>query len=201
MELPFKDLPQNLKEKVIEDNRDINVDHDGWEDGVIDNFEYDMQNAGLGRVKVSYTGFWSQGDGASFTGKVEDTVKFVHETLGLVAYPKEALECLTIDFTRNSSRYVHENSCDTEVDIDHEDGENAEFTLAGGPGFEITRTLGEIADHVQEKAEEWRIEQCGELYSNLEEEYEGLRTDEAVVDTIEVNDYTYEVDEEGNLVD
>ena len=61
--------------------------------------------------------------------------------------------------------------------------------------------MGEIADHVQEKAEEWRIEQCGELYNNLEEEYESLRTDEAVVDTIEDNDYTYEVDEDGNLVD
>lgn len=201
MELPFRDLPQNLKEKVIEDNRDINVDHDGWEDGVIDNFQYDMKELGLGRVNVSYTGFWSQGDGASFTGKVEDTVKFVHGALGLVAYSKEALDCLTIDFTRNSSRYVHENSCDTEVEIDHEDGENVVFTLAGGPGFEITRTLGEIADHVQEKAEEWRIEQCGELYNNLEEEYEGLRTDEAVEGTIEANDYTYEVDEDGNLVD
>jgi hypothetical protein len=201
MELLFKDLPERLKEQVIEQNRDINVDDDSWHDYIVEDFEHELNKDGVGKVKVSYTGFWSQGDGASFTGKVEDTAKFVHETLGLSAYPKEALECLIIEFTRNSSRYVHENSCDTEVEIDHEDGESSDFTLAGGAGFEITRTLGEIADHVQEKAEEWRIEQCGELYSNLEEEYEGLRTDEAVVGTIEANDYTYEVDEDGNLVD
>lgn len=201
MELLFKDLPPKLKEEVIENNRDINVDHNDWHEYVIDNFVHGMNKAGVEDVEASYSGFWSQGDGASFTGRVSDPVKFAQESLGLVAYPKEALECLMIDFTRNSSRHVHENSCDTEVDIDHEDGESAEFTLAGGPGFEITRTLGEIADHVQEEAEKWRLEKCGELYKELEDEYEGLRTDEAVEDTIEANEYTYEVDEDGNLVD
>ena len=201
MKLLFKDLPPKLKEQVIENNRDINVDHDDWHEYIIDNFVHEMNKAGVEDVEASYSGFWSQGDGASFTGRVSDPVKFAQESLGLVAYPKEALECLTIDFTRNSSRYVHENSCDTEVDIDHEDGESAEFTLAGGPGFEITRTLGEIADHVQEEAEKWRLEKCGELYKELEDEYEGLQTDEAVSDTLEINQYTYEVDEDGNLED
>ena len=201
MELLFKDLPPHLKEEVIENNRDINVDNDSWHDYVVEDFEHELNKIGVGKVKVSYSGFWSQGDGASFTGTVEDNTKFIRDALGLTAYPQEAIDCLVIDFTRNSSRYAHENTCDTEVEIDHEDGGGAEFTIGGGPGFEITRTLEEIADHVQEKAEEWRLSKCGELYKNLEEEYEGLRTDETVADTLEANEYTYEVDEDGNLVD
>jgi hypothetical protein len=201
MELLFKDLPERLKEQVIEQNRDINVDDDSWHDYIVEDFEHELNKDGVGKVKVSYTGFWSQGDGASFTGTVEDNNKFIRDALGLTVYPQEAIDCLIIDFTRNSIRYSHENTCDAEVEIDHEDGEEVEFTIAGGPGFEITRTLKEIADHVQEKAEEWRLSKCGELYSELEKEYEGLQSDEAVVDTLEANEYTYEVDEDGNLVD
>jgi len=198
-EVTFDQLPANLKEVAIERNRDINVDRDDWHDPIIEGFVEDMQALGLVDIEASYSGFWSQGDGASFTAYVSDVPKFVKEALGL-KYPDSALNNLTINFERKSSRYCHENTCETVVDLDAQEDE-MEVHLGGGPGAEIFVSLNEVADHVQEEAEAWRLRKCADLYRSLEKEYDYLQSDEAVADTLEINEYTYEVDEDGDLVD
>ena len=87
----FDQLSKKLQEEAIEANRDINVSSD-WHDPVIEGFQEDLSEMGVEEVKVEYSGFYSQGDGASFTGGVQDIKKFLVKTLGLTEYSDEELD-------------------------------------------------------------------------------------------------------------
>ena len=38
----FEELSPEAQENALENNRDINVDYDGWEDGVTEEFQYHL---------------------------------------------------------------------------------------------------------------------------------------------------------------
>ncbi len=60
-------LESEMNPELIEKHRDINVDHDWW-DCTYDHFMEDMKQVGITVKDMRFSGFWSQGDGASFTG-------------------------------------------------------------------------------------------------------------------------------------
>jgi hypothetical protein len=65
----LKSSPQkhkNMLSKSIETSMLIT---NGWEDGVTEGFKEDMEEIGISDIDISYSGFWSQGDGASFTSE------------------------------------------------------------------------------------------------------------------------------------
>jgi len=221
----FDELSDPLKEEAIEANRDINVYHD-WHEYVIEEFKEDLDDMGVGGVEVEYSGFYSQGDGASFTGKVEDTKLFLTKTLGMTQYSNEELDelpvavkekvrefidSLTIAFNRKyGSRYSHENTCQTDTwceilrnvgyDDEYPDGK-IHFTdrvVTGDPI--VFMDLDHEVSKIDDAAEEWRLNQCRELYDSLENEYDLLQSDEAIAETLESNGTEFEVDEDGELV-
>ena len=84
----FSELSPEAKKNALDNNRDINVDYEGWSDPVIEGFKEDMEEIGIGDLEVYYTGFYSQGDGASFTTDYIDSTLFLnkmaeHDTEGL----------------------------------------------------------------------------------------------------------------------
>lgn len=52
------------------------TDHNWW-DGVYDNWTEALRSIGFDDVEISFSGFWSQGDGASFVSKSIDTAKLL----------------------------------------------------------------------------------------------------------------------------
>ena len=221
----FDQLSDKLKEEAIEANRDINV-YDDWHDPVIEGFQEDLREMGVEEVKVEYSGFYSQGDGASFTGGVQDIKKFLVKTLGMTQYSDKELDelpdsikekvegfidSLTIAFNRKyGSRYSHANTCQTDFwceilnnvfyDEEYPNGKIylTDRVITGNPL--VFMDLQEEVDKIEKAAEEWRSEQCQELYSSLEKEYDYLQSDEAVAETLESNGTEFEVDEDGELV-
>ena len=67
----FEELAPEVQERLIEENRDTLVNWDDWHDPIIEGWVEDMNDRGhdISAKDVSYSGFWSQGDGASFTTK------------------------------------------------------------------------------------------------------------------------------------
>ena len=220
----FDELSDRLKEEAIEANRDINTYHD-WHEYAIEEFQSDLADEGVSVDDVQFTGFYSQGDGASFTGEVEDMKKFLVETLSLTEYSDEELAelpadvkekvegfiaTLTISFNRKESRYSHENTCqaDTWSEIVRSTFYEDEYpdykilltnrVLTGNPI--VFMDLEQEESRIDEIAEEWRLEQCIELYRFLENEYDSLQSDEDVAETLESNGTEFEVDEDGELV-
>ena len=69
--LQYDECTPEQKKQFIDKHRDINVTYDGWWDGVYDEWCEKLKALGFSDIEINFTGFWSQGDGASFTAKHE----------------------------------------------------------------------------------------------------------------------------------
>lgn len=104
--MKYDELSEETKEKVLKKFHDINIDHEWW-DPTIDQIKNELEDEfGLYDIEIKFSGFASQGDGASFTGKIIEFGKFLEKT--------KIESCIW--FNRGSLNYVHENtvSCDFE---------------------------------------------------------------------------------------
>jgi len=197
------------RDELIEKYRDINVDGDWWHEDVYNWFEEQCKESGViihttarkyqsrdgvELVKherdISWSGFWSQGDGAAFGGEVVDF--------------KLALECLYEDYPI-FKKYLDE--LDGYCRMSWSVGRNNNVSVIDIQVEQIGAYLDDehpFADVWQEKLDEElnMIESligdvaddlCSLLYKALQDEYDGLTSDEAVWDTIQANELNKEV--------
>lgn len=177
----FNELSDKAKELAIEKNRYFNVDSTSWSEFVIDDFcrkcaEYGIDVDGK---DVSFTGFWSQGDGASFVGEVTDMELFL-QRIG-VDLPKDVSERLIVRFSRIGWRYSHEYTCITEYERDFDCDEE----------IEAEEKYSEQLNSIYEKAEGLRVELCRTLYNTLEQSYCELTSDESIAEAMIANEYEF----------
>lgn len=184
-----------MNPELIEKHRDINVEHIEWWDCVYDCFKEDMAQAGIEVRDMCFSGFWSQGDGASFIGYIHNNKEFfrVHD-ISEDDYP--AIHRLlaydggfSIDINRSMSRYVHENTVSAEI--------------LAADGFVHILPSDDFRDHIisqwdeelnreydrlQEEVTGIIRDYCRQLYKSLEDEYDYLTSDEAVWEAIVANE-------------
>lgn len=74
----FSELSQKAKEKVLKKLYDINTNCE-WYDFIFDDFMVKCENLGItvNYNDISFSGFWSQGDGASFITDLIDIRKII----------------------------------------------------------------------------------------------------------------------------
>lgn len=65
--LTFDELSEDQKQKVIEKNYDINTDGSYWYEFMVEDYQTLLKQLGFENPKLFFSGFASQGDGASFT--------------------------------------------------------------------------------------------------------------------------------------
>jgi hypothetical protein len=200
-------MTQKYSEDFIDKHRDINVDHDWW-DSTYDDFKQICEILGIeldGR-EPSFSGFWSQGDGASWTGKYraqglgyaglaplytyDQAPTKMREHFGDEELHRIADElCLLARIYGavyakvggSSNHYVHEMT----MQID-------EWEFYDAEGDEDVPE--EIAEHVDNTLIELFRDLARWLYNSLENEHDYLTSDEAVIETLEANEI--EEDEE-----
>jgi hypothetical protein len=173
------------KEKLIARYRNINVDTDWW-DVVYDNFiEYCLDKGIHVEAKeISFSGFWSQGDGATFSGFVN--TKGIHKLVDMKYYPMTAKlieEGGSVSFVWTPSGHGYNfptigpkmDSFEAVIGDDHPLVEVWDQALDGE--YEM------LHEFVQEEVNEL----CSYLYGKLREEYEYLISDEVVWESIETN--------------
>ena len=217
----FEELSPEAKENAIEQNRDINTDHSDWHDPVIEGFEEDMKKLGLDDIEVRYTGFYSQGDGASFTAKVVDPDTFLRDALDI----KHSTEFLDMGDDEETSKDeddlrqligdLRNVGYDTRKKLEPEDlylsivevysRYSHEMSIEGDVEMEYIdqeededRDWNEFHEEMESMLTDWARKESKELYSSLYKYYEELQEDEAVAETLIANDY--EFDAEGNIV-
>lgn len=170
-------------------------------DWVIENETEDLEALGLENVEISFSGFWSQGDGASFTARVNDIPAFI-KTIGVTdeILPKVLAafeEAYEMRIVRIDSRYFHENTVRFEI----EEMDDTELILMSGFGIgDITVDLNETLEEIglEKKASEWMKAKCKEIYRKLEKAYNEEFSEEAAEEWID--SIGMEFDEEGNEV-
>jgi len=223
---PYNELTPELKEEALDLYRDSISDEDtidwNFETATISN---DLEEEfGLSDVEIKFSGFYSQGDGASFTGVVTEMSKFlgkidpgVKELLERSGSMSKFDEAVTIRFVRTSDRYLHENTCQAEIDFDEwnypelftkerkevPNSINSTFSyeeywfLPFGVAFEYYSGGAfrvSISD-LNEKAEAWRNKECGIIYRKLERIHDDSRSDESLEERMTENEVEFEVDE------
>lgn len=184
-----EELDDQQRNELIEKHWDINVDYEWW-DCTYDEFKLDMQTKGITVDDMNFTGFYSQGDGASFTGKV-DMIQFLkfHELeqqyIGATFFAGQGE--LWADLIRNNSRYYHENSVDVFLEEDtfdnFEDGD-----IRGEVYKRMIEILQDEWKDLEEQVEQICKGYMQDLYKQLRDEYEALTSKEAIWETIVAND-------------
>ena len=218
----FSELSPKAQENALESMRDINIDSDWWHEDLIENFKAEMEEEyGFSVDDVQYTGFWSQGDGASFTGRSEDSDLFMRKGLGITTSTElidmgeeskssddEDLYGLMGDLrdvgfdarTRYKPDDFYFSVVRNSSRYSHENTISGEVEV---DEIDIEdddeRDFNGLVDELAENTTEWARDKSRELYSRLEKEYEWLSSAEAVQETIESLDYKF--DEDGNPID
>ena len=184
-----------IPDHVLEKYRHINVeDHDWWQ-WTVDDFCAEMQEKHGLYVEpkhVQFSGFWSQGDGASFTGTVMDIPKFLANFKGYEHLRAEGDDlCITIQRS-TYSRYVHENTVSVTTEPGRGPRDDFEYAL-----WELNeKQRDEEIEEFDKEATEFVRDLCHDLYKRLEEDYEHHTSDEQVAEAIEANQLWLPDDEE-----
>lgn len=203
----FNSLPEKQRQALLDKYRDYNTEHDEWWECVYETFKSDMEAVGVRVDKIRFSGFWSQGDGACFEGKVEDWPLFLtsigHSDAALIY----AAENFDWDFTCNHTHYMysHHKSVSYGGEINLPDSVDdyyfADRYLEWGPEDIRTATMMTNLSRyapmaVQEEFITVFENYMLDLYKQLYEEYEHLTSDETVLDSLEANDRLEEAMEE-----
>jgi len=179
----FEELSESNQAQVIENYYDINTDYEWWE-CEFEDYKAIGEIFGINISNIFFSGFSSQGDGACFDGEYsynKQAIKKIKEyastdtELHRIAKDLQTIQSryfygLTAS-VKQSGHYFHAYCTNIEVyDNIHEE-------YYGGD--EITRLLRDFMN--------W-------IYKSLEKQYWFLVSDEAVKETIECNEYDFDVE-------
>ena len=198
-------LPESVKSSILDEHRYWNTEHIDWWDSVYERFTEDMAKVGICVEQMYFSGFWSQGDGACFEGRVCDWGLFL-KSLGytnplFIEHFRQYAEFAV----RHRGHYYHENCTSFSMEFNlPEEFDEEDFLQVYGYGEEL-RDAALIAalslpensgDALKAQFTEAFKDHMRDLYRRLEEEYDHLTSDEAVLESLEANDMLDELIED-----
>ena len=180
----FDELNAEQKKQVLDNMRDINVDYGWWECNE-DDFKTLLGLLGYRDVKAYFSGFASQGDGASFeavfdvpenSDELKERMKAFEEYAPLHFKDHEDIKqlYLTLDFTEENDWFSDED----DIKIEQSGRYCHQNTMS--------------CDHYQ--LQEFSRYMAARYYIDLEKTYWALQEDDAVRETIEANEYEFDLD-------
>ncbi len=185
----FNELTKEAKDVALEKHREfVNDTGSPFAQDIIDDYETKLEKYGFMNAEICYSGFWSQGDGASFDADL-DVFKFCKEChfetkfKKLLNYLKKTDAYINIKTAKTSyaNMYSHEKTRHMDFDeLEQIDIDDKKFD-----------ELSELAEKLTEYAEDVRLEFCREIYNKLEKEYEHSMSEESIIQSIEDNEYQF----------
>lgn len=183
----LKELKPEVKEKVV---KHWNENEEFYCDYIIDEWKEELGKT-YNEPKIAYSGFYSQGDGASFTCDATHITKEFLNEMGLVVRFKAVHDYLCSEVMyyvyRTNYHYYHSNS----VTVDFKD-----YNLTGHEKVDsyIEELLKDIMKHLELHVKE----KSDEIYSELSEAFDDFNSDASIIEGIEANGYRFY--ENGELV-
>lgn len=183
----FDELPEDGKEKAIENLYDINVDYEEWyeDDGLLDLSKEEIKNS---KIKMSeYKNLIFNWDKLYFSIDREWYIQFIGlETTNddllrkFLRIPKPLWDNCHWYFDEDPGRETNSGICSSRIVIepDYEDGK------------EFTAKQQEIIDN----AEEIMNDKISEALKIISDNYDYLTSRKSIINTIKANDYEFSVD-------
>lgn len=177
---------KKIAEKIIEKYRDINTNFEWYADTIAEFVkEMEVKGIDIDTKNVHFSGFWRQGDGASFTCDLSP--KYINEW---IISNKDEFPILYKNYTdwneidgkveKNGygNHYYHEKTVNVNLSCYDDIGEDAEKEIEKLENLIETVLRGYMVS----------------LYNTLEKEYEYLTSDESVIETLKANEYEFDID-------
>ena len=179
-------LSHARRDKLLEEYRDVNVDHDWWEH-IYEMFTEDCADLGVHVDEMYFRGFWSQGDGACFDGFVLNWPLFL-DHVGVKDQPL-LLQMAASDGpwpgwnfrSKHNGHYYHENSCGFDFEMDDVNVIDEMTDPLRHAAFQVVID-GIVWEDLYQQFRSAFQDLMRKLYKNLEEEYDYQTDDEQVVD-------------------
>jgi hypothetical protein len=204
----------------IDRHRDINVDYHWW-DQVYDDFKEicDMLGLQLQNHEPQFSGFCSQGDGASFAGiyrgvtyatneikkryetAPDDIRRHAPEDTQLHAIADDLCTLnrvytpMFVSISRPYASGSHVYAETMHAEVDHFWGDEG-WQDNYDSDKDTQRWADDVVRQINDQLTDIFRRLAGWLYNTLEEEYMYLTSDEAIVDALEANDIVEEQDDE-----
>ncbi len=183
--MKFNELNEDQKARALETHRYINVDDSFWSDSITEHFISVLQEHGFEDIQARYSGFCSQGDGASFTAGNVDIEKFLRKTKRWTHYRllQEFIKFndISVKVVQNSNyHYVHSNTTQAEI--------------SGDWHIDFTAKQQALYDNLETEIDEFITAKGDEFYNTLYKEYYYQIEDEQVQETIIADDMDFEED-------
>lgn len=180
--MKFEELDEQQQARAIEKHRDINVEHETWNDWVKDEHHEKLELAGFEGVESRYSGFCSQGDGASFIASNVDIEKFLRHVKRWTHYrPLHEfirINEITAKVVALPSHYVHYNTTEAE--------------LSGDWYIDFTPKQEALYEELQKEIDDYITQAGKDYYDALYTAYYDLISDEQVKETIIINELDFE---------
>lgn len=194
----FDELSDDAKQAAINDERNnSSIDYefsgelDYWQNGAL---------SGTGFIidEISFSGFYSQGDGASFIGYYDSAQIDLEKLKGfsLKAYELMARNdsvfgasgltsdnVITADIKRTSRNYSHENT----VSIENIEINGIEWGDFDSDDDKHNKAFEAIENYLTEL----KNSLCYLIYSSLQSEYEHQNSDEYISEILVINEYYF----------
>lgn len=194
----FDELSEDAKTKAIESERNSeNLEY--FYSGEVEHFKDCLAFIGFTDVDISFSGFYSQGDGASFTAdydsslidleglKRNDTRLFDLMARNDSVFGASGLtsdNIITATIKRISHHYSHENT----VTVD-------DIEINGcGWGDNDCDKINIAYNDLENYLTSLKNDLCHIIYSSLEAEYEYQTSDEYIAEILTINDYYFLAD-------
>ena len=184
------------------------MDYEWWE-GTYEMAKEDGKEKGFYIDKIYFSGFCSQGDGASWTGQVDVRQWLetnVPDSIGLSAWCQLIQEDIIskhVKVEANNAHYCHESTMSFQ-DVWDETGVEDDYQMqlpSIFKGMTIANLFDIIAtdtdciykdvDGITQAITESGKDYARDIYQRLREEYEYLCSEEMMIDHFECNDYHF----------
>jgi hypothetical protein len=193
----FQELSKQAKQEVI---TQLAPEYDWW-DNTYDHAKELGEAKGFEIQNIHFTGFWSQGDGACWVGRV-DLVKWLE--LNKPEDPKAHILSALVEngwvdkylgISTHNSPYAHSNIMQrSAVGIAYEDEDDVltEGMFTGANVRNLMESMpdayaDDIADEVIDDAKSF----ADDIYRMLRDEYEYLCSEEVIAELCDANEYLF----------
>ena len=182
-----------MSDNTLDDYRYINVEHEWYET----HYEYwieKLEEKGYANVEINFSGFYSQGDGASFVGYVPSQwVRKFMELHGLTEKYRHVYAVaehihVELRMERTTSRYSHPYTVAPEGVLEEVYEPDDANDLRAAALHQIYECACDEWNDFLEHFGSISRDYMDQIYKDLYEDYDYLTSDDAVRETLGIND-------------
>lgn len=211
--LAFDELSNSAKQHAI---TEYGQPPDDWYEEIINRAKYEGPERGFNIDEVMFTGFHSQGDGASWTGHVDLATFIAYHNkpddaeYSLYVVLAELIKdgwceghmlISRVGFYYNHSGTMRSDGIDERIQYADDDSVIERGILEGANVKELAKSIG--SEELFNELDNWALHKAqkfaDEIYKQLREEYDAYTSDEYFKDLCDINGWRF--DKRGILIE